>query len=180
MTYRLITPPVNMAVSLADARTAGRLNGTALDTELEMVVRGITEDAEHATGRAFITQTWRVTLDSFPDAIRLAASPVQSVASVKYLDVSGVEQTLDPLDYTVDLVSEPAYIAPAPDLAWPTTYDRINAVYVDFVCGYGSADTDVPSGVKSYILAKVASHYAPAGTPELGYFPRLLDRYRVY
>ena len=179
MTERLITPPVATAVLLADARTAARLDGNN-DAELEAVVRAITEDAEHITGRAFITQTWRVVLDAFPDAIRLPKPPVASVVSVKYMNASGVEVTLSPADYYVDNITEPGYIVPASGKAWPATFAHLNAVTVEVTCGYGISDASVPSSVKGYILAKVAEHFAPLGTPKSEYLVRLLDRMRVY
>lgn len=180
MTARLITPPVNMAVSLTAARNAARANGTSLDTEIEAMVRALTEEAEHVTGRAIINRTYRVTLDEFPGAIRLPASPVVSVTSVKYLDLDGVEQTLDPADYIVDSVSEPGYIVPAPNVTWPDTFDRINAVNVVVVCGYGADDTATPPSFRGYILAKVQEYFAPAGTPESPYLCRLLDSLTVH
>lgn len=180
MTYRLITPPIEMAVSLTDARNAARINGTDSDADIEIQVRAITADAEHETGRAIINRTYRVTLDAFPDAIRLPVSPVVSVASVKYLDLDGVELTLDPADYIVDMVSEPGYVVPAPGVTWPCTQDRINAVNVVAVCGYGPDDMTTPPAFKGYILAKVQEYFAPAGTPESPYLCRMLDSLKVY
>lgn len=180
MTVRLIVPPVALAVSLDDARTAARLSGTALDGEIEQVVRGITDEVEQHTGRAVVSQTYRVSLDSFPDAIRLPAPPVAAVLSVKYIDVDGQEQTLNPVDYELDAESEPGYIVPAPERRWPDTAERINAVKIEVRCGYGEDETTTPSGIKSYILARVAEKYAPPGTPESPHLVRLLDRYKVY
>jgi len=181
MTVRLIVPPVEMAVSLTDARTAARVSGNALDGEIESHVRGITEsEVELLTGRAVIFQTHRLTLDSFPDAIRLPAPPVSSVGSVKYLDVDGVEQTLDPADYELDAESEPSYLVPAPGCSWPATMERVNAVKVEVICGYGATEAATPPGIKSYILARVAEIYAPPGTQESPHLVRLLDRFKVY
>lgn len=178
MTERLITPPVALAVSLDAARRVARANGTALDDELSDKIRGITEDAEHATGRAFITQVWSVTLDKFPDAIRLPNAPLVSVDHVKFYDVDGVQQTLDPRDYLADIASEPGYVVPAPGRAWPATATRINAVEVQYVCGYGDSDADVPASIKQYILGMLENSYYPSASAQ--YLPRLLDRAKVY
>jgi len=180
MTIRVITPPVEMAVSLTEARNAARQNGTDHDAEIEIRVRALTDEAEHHTGRAIINRTYEVTLDAFPDAIRLPNSPVSSVTSVKYLDLDGVEQTLDPADYIVDDKSEPGYIVPGVDLAWPDTQVRINAVNVVVVCGYGPDDETTPHAFKAYILARLKEIYAPAGTPESPFLIRGLDSLKVY
>jgi uncharacterized phiE125 gp8 family phage protein len=180
MTTRLIMPPAALAVSMADARIAARANGTDLDSEIEIQVRAITEQAEHCMQRSIINRTYRETLDRFPSAIRLPMPPVVSVTSVKYLDIDGVERTLDPADYIVDSVSEPGYIVPAYGVTWPDTYCQINAVNVVVVCGYGTSDASTPDAVKGYILAKVWEHFAPAGTPKSEYLDRGLDSLRVY
>lgn len=180
MTERLITGPVAMAVSMQAARAAARINGADLDEMIESQVRTITEELEHLTGRAVIEQTWRVSLDAFPEAVQLPKPPVASVSSVKFFDLDGIERTLDPQDYMVDAASEPGYIVPAPGRAWPATANRINAVVVDVVCGYGPTGESVPAAIKGYILAKVQEHFAPAGTPQSPNLARLLDRSKVY
>ena len=180
MTARLITPPAALAVSLDAARAAARLDGGQADAELRLIIGTYTEEAEHETQRAFIAQTWRVTLDSFPRAIRLPYAPLQSVVHVKFIDAGGQLQTLDPLDYLVDTASEPGYIVPAPGRAWPATAARIGAVEVQYVAGYGADDASVPESIQGYILGRVAEHFGQTGGTNTGYLPRLLDRHRVY
>lgn len=179
MTDRLVTPAVNMAVSIDDARVAARIDGVDRDAEIELVVRSITEDAEHICGRAFISQTWRVTLDAFPDAIKLPMPPAASVLSVRYLDEYGLEQALSPADYYLDKVTEPGYLIPSSGRAWPATAAQINAVNVDVVCGFGADESFVPSAIKGYILAKVAEHFLPT-MPKSEYVIRSLDRWKIY
>jgi uncharacterized phiE125 gp8 family phage protein len=179
MTARLITPTAALAVSLDAARAAARLDGTDMDAELEQAVRTYTEEAEHITGRAFITQTWALTLDGFPDEVELPKPPLVSVASIKYYDTDGVQQTLDPTEYRIP-VGEPAKIVPALGKCWPRTAAYPDAVEVQFTCGYGATDAAVPDGIKGYILAKVQEHFAPPGTPKNEYIYRLLDRAKSY
>lgn len=180
MSSKLITPPANTAVSLAAARAAARVDGDAMDGEILQAVQGFTDDAEFETQRALVEQRRRVTLDRFDRAIRLDRPPLLSVVHVKFFDQAGQLQILDPEDYQVDSESEPGYIVPAPGRAWPATADRINAVYVEYICGYGPDDVAVPAGIKSYILAKVAEQFAPSGSPAVAHVPRLLDGFRVY
>jgi len=178
MSTRLVAPPAALAIPLDAARRSARANGTSLDAEITQKVQGITEGAEHATGRAFITQTWAVTLDKFPDAIRLPNPPLISVDHVMFYDVNGVQQILDPQDYLVDDKSEPGYVVPAPGRAWPLTAARINAVEVQYVCGYGPRDADVPAAIKQYILGMLEAEYYPNSNAQ--YLARLLDRAKVY
>lgn len=114
--------------------------------------------------------------------------PLQTVESVKYYDQDGVKQTLDPSQYLVDTVSEPARITPAPNTAWPTTQNRVNAVEVAFTCGYGAASA-VPQGIKHWIIMRVATSYERRTEVEAGmgkvqidpyhFVEQMLDPYRV-
>jgi uncharacterized phiE125 gp8 family phage protein len=177
MSERLIAPPAALALSLDAARRAARASGTALDAELTDKVQGIAEDAEHATGRAFITQTWELAMAAFPEAIRLPHPPVASVVHVKYYDAAGIQQTLSPQDYLVDAKSEPGWILPAPGKTWPPTAARANAVEVQYVCGYGPDSTSVPGAIREYIAGMLENHYYP--NPNAEYLCRKLDRYWV-
>lgn len=185
MTFKLITPPAALAVSLADAKLALRVDGNEQDALITAWTAGITEHAEHYTGRAFVNQTWRYTADSFPTAIKLQYAPVASVTSIKYLDVNGVLQTLNPADYFLDNSTEPGYIVPQVGKAWPATYGRINSVMVDYVAGYGPDDTTVPPSVKLFIQAKLVEQFDSAvrlekDTVQASFIDRLLDRMKVY
>ena len=184
MTARLITPPEALAVSLASAKLNLKIDSSDQDAIITAWIQGITAHAEHITGRSFINQTWRVTLDAFPSAIKLPC-PVSSVTSVKYLDTTGAEQTLAANQYLVDSVSEPGVIVPAVGASWPATYPQVNAVYVDVVAGYGATDASVPDGIKLYILAKLTEQFDPAirlekDTVQASFLDCLLDRYRVW
>lgn len=185
MSTRLIVPPAGLAVSMAAARLAARVDvaddGTsALDAEIEQAIRTYTTEAESETCRAIIDQTWRVTLDHFDGAIKLLNPPLIEVEHVKFYGTDGVQALLDPADYEADAESEPGYIVPAPGRAWPATARRINAVEAQFRCGYGADDTAVPDGIKGFILARVQEHFETSGQPKNEYVLRLLWPYKVY
>jgi uncharacterized phiE125 gp8 family phage protein len=184
MTTRLITPPAALALDLDLAKDQLGITGSALDAMATAWVEGVTSFAEHYMQRAIITQTYRVTLDKFPDAIKLYKPPVVSVTNVKYYDADGVLRTLDPADYVVDSVSEPGYIVPAPNVTWPDTEcGRINAVTADFVCGYGDTAANVPAGIKLYLLAKLEEQFGPESKPDQiknSFIDCLLDKYKIW
>jgi uncharacterized phiE125 gp8 family phage protein len=186
MTTRQVSPPAAMAVALADAKDALRIDqdDTAFDAQIAIWVAGITKEAEHYTQRAFVNRPMRVTLDSFPDAIRLSA-PTFSVESVKFIDLNGVEQTLDPADYDDDTVSEPGWIVPAPGRSWPATAGRIKAVIIDYTAGYGPDATTTPEDARLYILARLVEQWDPVikelkATVKSSFTDRLLDGLKVY
>lgn len=180
-----IAPPAALAVSLALAKQTLRITHSALDESITLWIESITEEAEHAVGRSFINQRWRLTLDEFGDAIRLSGPPLVSVESIRYFDEDNVQRTLDPLDYFVDKDQLPGFIVPAPDRAWPATCDKPNALVVEYTCGYGPTFASVPKCAQQYILYRLAEQMDPAtgefkATSRSVYAERLLDRIRVY
>ena len=186
MTTREVSPPAVMAVTLADAKAQLRIDAddTAFDTQLSIWIAGITAEAEHATGRAFVNRPMRVTLDAFPDAIPLSA-PTFSVESLKFVDIDDQDQILDPADYYADTVTEPGCVLPAIGRAWPATAARVNVVVVDYTAGYGPDATTVPAGARLYILARLVEQWDPVvkefkQTARSNFIGRLLDGLKVY
>jgi uncharacterized phiE125 gp8 family phage protein len=179
MTACLITPPVALAVSLDAARRAARAPGNSLDAEITDKVQGIIDDAQFLTGRAFITQTWQVTADAFPDRIKLPRPPIVNVLHLKFYDADGVLQTLDPQDYQLTPGKGPAWLVPAPGCTWPATQpQRAGSVEVQYTCGYGDSDAAVPSAIKRYILGMLENDYYPSSTAQ--FLGSLLDGAKVY
>jgi uncharacterized phiE125 gp8 family phage protein len=112
---------------------------------------------------------------------------LQSVDAVKYVDPNGVQQTLDPTLYAVDNVSEPGVLTPKTGTYWPDTLNTTNAVQISFTAGYGDA-SDVPAGIKSWILLRVATLYENreevailnrGQVHDLPYVDQILDPYRI-
>jgi uncharacterized phiE125 gp8 family phage protein len=180
MAHKVIAPPAAMAVSLAAARTAARVNGTALDDEIKIAVGNATTEVEHYTGRAFVNRTYRITLDRLCGDIEIPASPVAQVVNFLYVDADGQTQELDPADFRFDTAREPGYIVPAFGKGWPAVGGNIESVKVDVICGYGPDDTTVPDAVKAYVLARVREQYAPPGAPQSPWLRVGLDSLRVY
>lgn len=85
--------------------------------------------------------------------------PLQSIDAIKYVDQDGNQQTLDPTQYLVDSVREPARITPAYGASWPQTRNQANAVEVDFTCGYGASGSSVPSDILDWMLMRIATLY---------------------
>jgi uncharacterized phiE125 gp8 family phage protein len=105
------------------------------DPYISSLITAAREWCELYTERAIGTQTLEIALDAFPNAFVLVPS-VQSVTSVKYLDVNNVEQTVTSTDYVLDNYSNPAWLVPAYSKVWPAIYCTANAVKVRFVAGY--------------------------------------------
>ena len=157
MQHVLKTAPAAEPVSLAEMRVHLGIT-QADDTTRDSIITGRIISArqwcENYTSIAFITQTWTAYADKFPCRqqtggyrIRLRL-PLQSVTSVKYLDQSGVQQTLDPALYFVDTVT--GCLMPAYGQGWPSVRVQANSVQVEYVSGYGIASA-VPESIKDAI-----------------------------
>ncbi|HLO63163.1 MAG TPA: head-tail connector protein [Azonexus sp.] len=187
MSYKVVIAPSEEPVSLGEAKYHCRVDGTDDDLLIGALIAAARELAEHETGRALCTQTRELVLDVFPEAFVLRGAPVQSLTSVTYLDVAGVERTLNPADTLLDKDNEPGYLVPAYGKGWPDTFPVPNAVRVRYVCGYGAAAA-VPVAIKQWMLLAIGAMYAnresignnlQAALPDR-FWHRLLDPYRIY
>ena len=140
-----------------DAKTLGEVT-----TYLESRIKGARQSAEEFTRRAFITQTWILYLDEWPedDVILLPRPPAATVTHVKYYDTDGTQQSLTSgTDYQTELKSEPARITVEPGESWPALESgRLNPIEVKYTCGYGAASA-VPVPIKDALLLMCASRY---------------------
>lgn len=169
---RLTTLADNTTTSYTDTVADGALGvavptqNTTEDPELVALIATARYHAELYTGRAFITQTWDWRLDGFPVArgVYLPKAPVQSVTSVTYVDPTGTTRTWDSAEYLTDLPvgphAQPARLALADGVSWPSTESRINAVTVRLVAGYGSTGASVPSPIRSAMKLLIGHWYA--------------------
>lgn len=168
MGLTLITAPTDEPIGATDAITHLRLGeDTDEDALLNALIVAAREHVEAITNRVLLTQTWELTLDYFPrfrsqdwshQPLRVPKPPLQSVTSIKYLDMGGTLQTLANTEYTVDTTDVMGRIVPAWMKIWPITRDTLNAVTIRFVCGYGDAAA-VPSSIKQAMLLLIGGMY---------------------
>lgn len=158
MPLALVTPPTSEPVTLAEAKAHLRVTITNDDDLIDALIQAARVQAENYTGRAFVTQTWDLKLDAFPEVIEVPLPPLISVSSVKYTDTDGVQQTLATSGYTVDTTAQPGRIVPAFDDDWPDTRGHINDVEVRFVAGYG-APAAVPAAIRQALLLILGELY---------------------
>ncbi len=159
--FKVSAAPAVEPVTLAEAKEHIHpgLADASQDVYITKLIIGARQSAEFTTHRQIITATLLLTMDRFPDVIRLPAPPAQSVTTVSYVDTDGDTQTLvEDTDYQVELDSEPGRIAPFFNTDWPTTREQMGAVTVKWVAGYGAA-ADVPEGLKNAINYVIAQRF---------------------
>lgn len=160
MALTLDTAPGVEFLSTAEAKAHLRVDIIDDDAFIDNLVKAARVHLEIVMNRSFVDTTWKLILDEFPaDVIRLPRAPLSSVTSVTYTDTDGASQTVATADFTVDTDSEPGRIYPAFEEVWPATRDIRNAVTIEFVAGYGTAETDVPETIRQAGLLLVGHWY---------------------
>lgn len=162
MALRQTVAPAIEPLSLDEVKLHLRLDtGIAEDALLSSLISAARQYCEGFQRRAYITQTWELWLDKFPDIdnIYLPWPPLQSVSSIKYYDTANLEYTLLDSNYYVDTQSQPGRLSLNYGKSWPSTALRpTNGLCITFICGYGDAVEDVP--VKAlYAMKLLIGHY---------------------
>jgi uncharacterized phiE125 gp8 family phage protein len=151
----LVTGPSVWPLSVDEAKSHLRVDHTTDDTYIESLIKAATTIAERFQNRQYITQTWKVTMDYFPPngyAIQLPIAPVSSITSITYTDSAGNAQTWSASEYQTDTTGALTRILPAYGYDYPTTQvDKLAAVVVTFVVGYGATSASVPDNIKHAI-----------------------------
>ncbi len=183
MSIRLITAPASYPVTLAEAKTHCRIDGTDEDALVEGLIAAATEHIELYTGRAIVSQTWEAVYDSFSDAMVLPKGPVIAVTYVTYIDTAGAEQTVSSVNYSLDSASDPQWVVKAANYTWPPVSEGVNNVVIRFVTGYATT----PFPIKQAILLLIGQWYdnrAAAAEKSLTELPNavqsLLTNYRSF
>ena len=158
MTLILTGAPEAEPVTLTDARSFLRLQGTADDELLSGLITAARQDVERATGLALIDQTWRMAIDRLPpsDMATLMRHPVREILSVTVFGSEGEASLVDPADYQADLMSRPARLL---FVRRPAMARAMNGLEIDFRAGFGEAGPDVPDLLRRAILLLVAHWY---------------------
>lgn len=122
---------------------------------ISALISAAREYCESEQARVYITQTWELVLDKFPENKRFIQIPLpvlQSVASVKYKDQGGVEATWDASNYIIDTKSQPGRIMLGYNKSWPSIeLYPAGAITIEFKAGYGDDGLSVPESIKAAI-----------------------------
>lgn len=156
----LDTAPTAEAVDPKDFRMRARITQSRDNELIEELLDEAQEDAEAYLGRKLITQTWVAYYDYFPDFFRLPYPPVQSVTSVKYLDDDGDTQEVSTDTWELGKLQGEDVVRTEYDEQWPTDVrDHEDAIWIEYVTGYGTTGASVPNRIKAAIRLHAAHRY---------------------
>lgn len=159
MGLTLVTPPTADPVTLAEGKAQCRVRHTDEDALITRLISAATRHVERVLDLSLMERTYKLTLDSFADAIELPRGPVSAVSSVQYVDANGDTQTVSADDYTTDLISRRNWVVRNSDASWPSTLDAVNAVSVQYVAGFSELPAEYED-LRHAILLIVGHWYA--------------------
>lgn len=156
MPFQVVTPPTAEPLSLIQAKLHSRVTQAAEDTEIADSITAARAACETRAQCQILAARWKLVLDAFPGpslmgvpagtsyslpghAVVIPKGPVLQVASVKYLDMAGVQQALVAgTDYVADVSASPARLTPPYGKIWPITLPQIGAVEIQYDAGYAA------------------------------------------
>ncbi|MBI1239056.1 MAG: hypothetical protein GC199_06900 [Alphaproteobacteria bacterium] len=147
--------PASEPVTLAEAKAFLRIETDAEDALVTALIAASREALEGWTGRALITQSWRLWRDTIGPggAIVLPRPPLIAVSEVAVVAADGTESLLAPASYLIDGQKDPGRLVLAP-LVHPAGRLRI-----DFTAGYGPAAADVPAPLRQALRLLIADGF---------------------
>jgi uncharacterized phiE125 gp8 family phage protein len=173
----LITPPAVEPVTLADLKSqlglspvqdTDHVQSVLISTRLRRLIAVARAECENITRRVFVTQTWKLLLDSWPyrdnrysehwyRSIVLPKPPFQSVSTFTYTDTQGIAQDMFVYGFQVDPGSETQSARLTSPFAqpWPPIRMIPNNVKVQFRCGYGGPVMVTTSANSAVLTAAV-------------------------
>ena len=188
--FKLIAGP-NEPITVDEAAEFMRAEFSETEESLiEILITAVRQMCEEYLFRRIGVQTVELRDKGFPanNAPIILPSPLISVTSIKYLDESNIEQTLDEDEYMVSDCG-PGLIIPVS--SWPITSIAGDSLRVEFVAGYSGPgespqQSDVlPQTIRTAMLMQITDMYEnreAQGDKPLSANPtleRLLSVYRL-
>lgn len=163
-TMRVVTvvPPAVEPVTLAEAKRWLRVDSSDDDADIAALIVEAREKVEADSGVALITQVKTAFIAGFRSLwgdVNIPYPPLQSVSSVKFLDMGGTLLTIDPTTYVSQAGSIPARLWVPLGRSWPITGPYPDAVQVTYVCGFGDSADAVPMAAKMALRSRLVTTY---------------------
>ena len=156
----LVTAPTSEPVQLDTVKSHLNIDDAAEDSLLESYIAAAREWVERYLDLALITRVLRLNIHQFPSTwLSLPFPPLGQVSSIKYIDTSGVEQTVSPSIYQVNNLSIPACVVLLSGESWPLTLSGLNRVKVEYEAGFGSDHSAIPKLIQQALLLTIGHYY---------------------
>jgi len=185
----LVTGPSALPVSLAEVKSALRVDGGDSDGDLERLIRSAVAHYEGWSGIlgiALVAQTWRQDFNRFEQKMMLGLRPVQSVSSINWRNEAGQISTVAAADYALKTdAGGRSYVRFVNDYSAPSDLYEDAAVSVEFIAGWPIVENEptTPEDIKTAIILHVQKHYDEAAKANSDILDRverdLISKYRA-
>ncbi len=138
-------------VSLAEMKEHLRVTHTMEDRQIQGLIDAAVASVSGELGRAIAPQTMREALQYPTRDTYLSVPPAQALVSVDYYDAANVLQSADLGDFEFYASEDWAFVRSD---AWPATYDRPDAVILQYDVG----SDDTPPGI-IHALKMMVGHW---------------------
>lgn len=168
MNLKLITGPAVEPCTVDEVKLFTHIDYDVEDALIAKWIKAARVAAENFQWRAYYTQEWELSFDSWPESpFFIPRPPLVSVESLKYYGTDDTEYEFDLNDLIIDVNSTPGRISLAYGIQWPSTVLReIDAIRVRFTAGYGDSEDltttsegvleSIPDSVKDAIFVYCA------------------------
>jgi uncharacterized phiE125 gp8 family phage protein len=184
----LVTAPATEPVTLSELRTHLRVDAAELpDAEGNALIAEARQIIEQEAGLAFITQSWRLSLDRWPSgreawwdgvrqmavselyapdamtSVRLPRWPLASITSVTVFGENSTSEVVNVANtFDIDIDQIPGRMTLKRGSTWPIALRANNAIQIVYVAGYANAAA-VPASLKRAVKQLAAFMYANRG-----------------
>ena len=163
LNIKAVSGPASITASgLSDVKEHLKVNNTYEDTLIQMYLDSAVHAVESYCQITIPQTTWELKLPHFPwdyRFIELPRGPVSSVLSMYYFDTDEVSTLWASSSYEASLDEMPARLYLQEGDSWEETYQRPDAVKIQYTAGY-STWAAVPPEIRQPIYYLVAHSYA--------------------
>jgi len=179
----MVSGPASEPVTVDELKLHARLDAPYEgDGYLEALISSARDFISRRTGRALITETWKLTLDVWPCAgegsddwwdgireapitileapeIEIRKAPFLAVTKVATLDEAGAETEWDSANYYAAAEHGFGRLIKRRGAVWPVLQRDRAGIVITFTAGYGSNASDVPMGLRQAVKMLAAHWY---------------------
>jgi hypothetical protein len=201
----LLTPPAVEPVGLNEAKAYLGVLDSAEDNLISNLITAARQAVEQYCGRVLISQSWRLTLDTWPQeaivngglrddgallaanhrlgggvvAIQLPKPPLQAVLAIRVYSAAGPAATIPASNYVVDGAATPGRVVMTSGASLPVIGQTARGLEIDFTAGYGATANDVPAVLRQAVLQAVKALYGRDGDQSLAAALRVASFFKV-
>lgn len=138
---QVVTQPFGEPLSLGEVQEHVRQQAGLDDSVLLGLIATVRKMCENQTGHHILGTRLKQVLDGFDYPMHLIRYPFLNLEKIRYLDMGGVWQDVDPNIYVVDKSSEPCRISPAFSRIYPIPRPQAASVEITFIAGFAAVFT---------------------------------------